>query len=260
MKIGFIGTGVITEAIVTGLLKAEFPVAGIVVSPRSKATAGRLAALSPLVRIAKDNQEVVNDSDVVFLALRLQVAEEIVRSLSFAPGKIVASLIATVPIPVLRKWIGADLEISRAVPLPFVADLNGVTVVHPGSDILTDIFAALGAVTNCETIDEFDAFAAAGALMGTYFGFSEICAQWLGAAGVPYDKARAYLAPFFYGLAGSAVGTPAKSFEDLRIGHTTAGGLNDQLFERFREEGGLQALKAALDAVAERLDTARARK
>ncbi len=259
MKIGFVGTGVITEAIVTGLLQAGFPVDGIVVSPRSEATAGRLAALSPLVDVASNNQEVVGGCDVVFLAVRPLVAEEVVRALDFAPGTIVASLIATVPIPTLREWIGAEVEIARAVPLPFVADLAGVTVVYPRSDVLDRIFAALGTVIDCETIDEFDAFAVAGGLMGAYFGFAETCAQWLGTAGVPYDKAKAYLAPFFHGLAGSAVAASDKSFEDLRIGHTTVGGLNDQLYERFRQDGGPRALTAALDAVAERIDKARSK-
>lgn len=253
MRIGFIGTGVITEAIVSGLLRARFPASSIVVSPRSQAVAAKLAAMSPLVRVAADNQEVAASSDVVILAVRPQVAEEVVQSLSFTPGTFVASLIATVPIPVLREWIDADVEISRAVPLPFVVDLAGVTVVYPGADILDRIFGALGTVINCGTIDEFDAFAVAGGLMGAYFGFVETCAQWLAAAGVPYSKAKAYLAPFFHGLAGSAVSSPEKSFEQLRIGHTTIGGLNDQLYLHFRQEGGVQALSAAMDAVAERI-------
>ncbi|WP_292325229.1 pyrroline-5-carboxylate reductase [Mesorhizobium sp.] len=257
MNVGFIGTGVITEAIVVGLLKAEFPINKIVVSPRSEKTAKNLATLSPLVCIGKDNQDVVNSSDVIFLAVRPQVAEEVLSPLHFAPGQVLASLIATVPISILRAWIGADVHISRAVPLPFVADLNGVTVVHPGSEVLTRIFAALGAVINCDAIEEFDAFAVAGGMMATYFGICETCAQWLGSAGVPYDKARAYLAPFFHGLASSALKRPEKSFESLRVGHTTAGGLNDQLFERFRAEHGVQALTTALDDVAKRVGSAR---
>ncbi|MES0101088.1 pyrroline-5-carboxylate reductase [Mesorhizobium sp. M0019] len=251
MKIGFIGTGVIAEAIVTGLLKARFPVSEIVVSPRSERTARKLSEVSPLVRIGTDNQDVVTSSDVVFLAIRLQIAEAVLRPLHFSSGKKVASLIATVPIPVLREWIGQDIEIARAVPLPFVADLNGVTVVYPRSEVLTEIFSAMGAVVNCETVDEFDAFAVAAALMGTYFGVAETCAEWLCSTGVRYDKAKAYLAPFFYGLADSALRAPEKSFEDLRIGHTTVGGLNEQLFRRFDEAGGTKALTTALEAVAE---------
>lgn len=258
MKIGFIGTGIIAEAIVTGLLRARFPVSQIIVSPRSEGTARKLSEMSPLVRIGTDNQDVVTSSDVVFLAVRLQIAEDVLRPLHFSSGKKVASLIATVPIPVLREWIGQDIEIARAVPLPFVADLNGVTVVYPQSKGFTEIFSAMGTVVNCETIDEFDAFAVAGALMGTYFGVAETCAEWL--SGVRYDKAKAYLAPFFYGLADSALRAPEKGFEDLRIGHTTVGGLNELLFNRFQEAGGSKALRTALEAVAERIRGAREEK
>jgi pyrroline-5-carboxylate reductase len=257
MKIGFIGTGVITEAIVGGLLKARYPVSEIIVSPRSEAVAERLSASSPLVRIGSDNQAVVASSEVIFLAVRPQVAENVLRPLYFGPGQVVASLIATVPIQMLKKWIGSHAEISRAVPLPFVADLNGVTVVYPASRALTEIFSAIGTVVNCNSIDEFDAFAVAGGLMGTYFGFAETCARWLCSSGVPYDKAKAYLAPFFYGLAGSALRAPKKSFEELRVGHTTVGGLNEQLFLRFQEVGGSKALTTALDDVARRIRNAR---
>jgi pyrroline-5-carboxylate reductase len=259
MRIGFVGTGVITEAIVTGLFRAGFPMDGIVVSPRSEARAARLAALSPLLRVATDNQDVAGTCDVVFLAVRPQVAEAVVRSLSFMPGTVVASLIATVPIPTLRQWIGANVEIVRAVPLPFVAQLRGVTVVYPASALLDRIFGALGTVIDCDTIDEFDAFAVAGGLMGAYFGFAETCAQWLKTEGVPYGKARAYLSPFFHGLAASAVAAPGKSFEDLRMEHSTAGGLNEQMHERFRQEGGERALTMAMDAIAERIAKARGR-
>lgn len=257
MKIGFVGTGVITEAIVTGLLKAQFSTDGIIVSPRSQATSRKLTGLSSLVSVAKNNQEVVSSSDIVFLAVRPQVAEEVVRPLSFAPGTVVASLIATVPIPTLRQWIDVDVEISRAIPLPFVSDLEGVTAVYPGSGVLGRIFGAIGTVVDCETIDEFDAFGVASALMGTYFGFAEASAQWLKVVGVPYDKSRAYLASFFHGLSGAALAAPSRSFEELRIGHSTVGGLNEQLYECFRQGGGLKALTTALDAVSDRLDGAR---
>src|SRR4051794_33078800 len=44
MKLGFIGTGAITEAIVVGLMEAEFPLSEIIVSARGAETAARLAA------------------------------------------------------------------------------------------------------------------------------------------------------------------------------------------------------------------------
>lgn len=257
MRLGFIGTGEITEAIVTGLLRSELPLREIAVSRRSEARAKRLRALSDLVRIGADNQDVAEGADVLFLAVRPQIAESVVSRLRISPGTLVASLVATIPISTLRDWIGTDVEIVRSVPLPSVADLCGVTVIHPASQTLERIYAPLGPVVICDTIEEFDAFAVAGGLMGAYFGFAEICAQWLCRYGVPYAKARAYLGSVFHSLASRAVQRSGESFESMRIAHSTAGGLNEQLFERFREEGGESALIAGLDAVAARIRAAR---
>lgn len=52
---GFIGTGTITEAVVTGLGKTHFQDTEIVVSPRSEAISARLAAENPNVSVAASN-------------------------------------------------------------------------------------------------------------------------------------------------------------------------------------------------------------
>lgn len=85
MRIGFIGTGAITEAMVTGIL-SDTPLASeVVVSPRNAEVASRLASMFPAVRIAADNQEVADASDILVLAIRPQVAERVVRGLHFTP-------------------------------------------------------------------------------------------------------------------------------------------------------------------------------
>lgn len=49
MKFGFVGTGAITEAMVTGFLGSKLELSQVIVSPRSAETAARLAARFPLV-------------------------------------------------------------------------------------------------------------------------------------------------------------------------------------------------------------------
>lgn len=95
-RLGFIGTGTITEAIVTGLVSREMPVPEIAVSPRAAKTAESLAALSAKVTVAVDNQHVVDAADMLFLAVRPNVAEEVVRTLRFRSSQQVVSLIATI--------------------------------------------------------------------------------------------------------------------------------------------------------------------
>src|SRR5262249_49560841 len=94
MKLGFVGTGSITESVVKGLVKARNDLEVIVVSPRNTEVAARLAALHHRIRIARDNQSVVDSSDVVFLAVRPQVASDVVAGLEFHPGQRVVSFVA----------------------------------------------------------------------------------------------------------------------------------------------------------------------
>ncbi len=253
MKLGFIGTGVISEAIVTGLLKAKYPADTIYVSARTRETSARLATLSDLVQVCETNDEIVAKADVVFLAVRPQHAEDVLAPLSFRSDHKIISLIATIAGSDLRDWTHQDAEICRAIPLPSVSELKGVTAIFPSSDLAIDIFDRLGYAVPTKTLNEFDAYTVASAMMGFSFGVAEAATQWLCQQGTPYDDARAYLAKMLHALTETAVQMPDRSFEDLRLAHTTPGGLNAQLFETFCAHGGAEALATACEAVAERI-------
>lgn len=70
MRLGFVGTGAITSAIVTGLNAAGIDGDTILVSPRNAETAAALAAKFPNVTVAASNQAVLDGSNVVIIAVR----------------------------------------------------------------------------------------------------------------------------------------------------------------------------------------------
>ncbi|WP_299867263.1 pyrroline-5-carboxylate reductase [uncultured Roseobacter sp.] len=253
MTLGFIGTGVISEAIVTGLLKAKYPAETIYLSARSREISARLAMLSEKVRVCETNDEIVAKADVVFLAVRPQHAKDVLEPLSFRSGQVVVSLIATVSIDDLNGWTHPEANVCRAIPLPSVSELNGVTAVFPPLRVATDIFDYLGQAVAANSLREFDAYAVASAMMGFYFGVAETAAQWLSQQGARYEASQVYLAKMFQALTETAIQRPDQSFEDLRLGHTTPGGLNAQLHETFSGQGGTDALVLAFEAVAERI-------
>lgn len=253
MRIGFIGTGTITEAMVKGIVVSEISVSQIIVSPRSREIASRLADSFTAVKIAADNQDVARSADVVFLAIRPQIAEEVINALEFRQGQVVVSVVAAVDRERLLSWIGKDVELTQAIPLPFVADRQGVTAIFPPNERVAKIFDALGTAVECETKKEYDLLAAASTLMGTYFGVLDHVTGWLAENGLPQEKARAYLAPLFSSLAQTAVHAEQTSLSDLRREFSTKGGLNEQVFETFVQYGGTQALSTALDGVMRRI-------
>lgn len=259
MKIGFIGTGVIAEAIIVGLLRSDFDVDEVIVSARGRDVSNRLARQFPKVRVYEENQDIVDTADLVFLCVLPQQAEDVIPALQFRAGQKVVSLIATLTAETLQGWIETSVEITRAIPLPSVADHRGVTALFPSSDLPEELFSRLGTVVSAPTIDAFDAYAVASSTMGTYFGILETISTWMQRQGTDQQSAKAYLDTLYFGLASTSPSATAQSLGDLRVGHSTPGGLNEQVFTTFVAEGGNLALTDALDSVATRVRTARDR-
>src|ERR1700744_858683 len=94
-RIGFIGTGTITEAIVTGLVAAPRELCEIWVSPRNQEIAARLSGRHALVHVGRDNQDVADRCDLLCLAVRPQIAEQVLSQLHLAPTHHILSFIAT---------------------------------------------------------------------------------------------------------------------------------------------------------------------
>jgi len=104
MRIGFIGTGTISAAVIEGL--QSLPDAPeVVVSPRSEATSLALAAKFKRVSRAQSNTEVAT-ADIVFLGMRPMHLDEAMAGIDFKTGQIVArlasSIVATVMATSLR--------------------------------------------------------------------------------------------------------------------------------------------------------------
>ena len=245
-RLGFIGTGNITAAMVEGLS------GGAVLSPRGAAMAADLARRFPDVTVAATNQAVVDQCDMVVLAIRPQVAEEVVRALRFRAGQKVLSLVAATPVEVIRGWIEVEVPVIRAIPLPFVADRRCVTPIIPPDPDIAALFDRMGRAVECRTQEEFDLLAVGSALMGSYFGILETAEGWLVERGLPEAAARSYMAGLFANLGLVAEGS-GKTFGALREEYSTRGGLNEQVFRVFGEEGGVAAVRSALDQVLTRV-------
>ena len=63
MKIGFIGTGQITKAVVNGILKSKTKIKNIYISERNIKISRVLRSKNKKIKIIKNNQEIINKSD-----------------------------------------------------------------------------------------------------------------------------------------------------------------------------------------------------
>ena len=80
MKLGFIGTGKIASSVIIGILKSKIKFSKITISPRNKKIAIGLKKRSKKINVARNNQEVINNSSWVFLSVTPKEGEKIITS------------------------------------------------------------------------------------------------------------------------------------------------------------------------------------
>jgi pyrroline-5-carboxylate reductase len=256
MNLGFVGTGAITSAIVTGLNASDAGRDSIRVSPRNAEVAAALATRFPNVAVAASNQAVLDGSDVVMLAIRPQVTVEVLSALEFRPDHQVISLIAITPLETVATLVAPASKVVRAIPMPMVANLCCPTVIYPTDPVAAEIFDRLGTAVPVESADQFSAFSTATAAIASYFAFAGEITEWLARHDVSRDAARRYVATVFQGLADKAVSQPQHSFTTLAGEFATGGGTNEQVLAHLRNTGALAAVSDALDAVLQRMKAA----
>jgi pyrroline-5-carboxylate reductase len=251
MTVGFIGTGTIAAAIVTGL-SSDGARPAIRLSPRNAGIAAGLAGRFDNVAVCASNQKVLDSSDTLVLAVRPQVAEAVLSEIRFSSGQNVISLIAGFPLRRLGDLVAPAARIWRAIPLPSVARRRGPIAVHPPGGTGAELFSPLGKVFGVEAEDHLNAFSTATSTMAAYFGFVGCVASWVARRGIPEPFAREYAARMFAGLADAGFDASGRTFEHLAAAHSTPGGLNEQVLRDLTAHGVFNTLTEALDLVHQR--------
>jgi len=253
-NLGFIGTGNITTALVGGLCTAGEPPKSILVSPRNGTKAAKLAAAFSEVRVAKDNQAVVDGSDIVFLALRPEIAPAALSQLHFRRNQKIVSLIAVTPIDLIKKFVGDIHPVVRAVPLPTVAQHLGPIVLYPGDPEIGDMFRSIGTLIVVSSERELGVLASVTALISPFFALMGAVSDWAANGGIVEGAARQYTASMFHALAAKALAMAKSSFSELATEAATPGGLNEQAIGIINAKGAIEVFLDALNAVHARSD------
>lgn len=253
MKIGFIGTGAITTALVEGLCRTENPPSDIVVSPRNMKKAEKLAARFDNVRIAGNNQAVVDECDCVVLAVIPQIAQSVLGELHFRKKQKIISVIAIRPISEIKALADPATDIIRAIPLPTVARHMGPIAFFPYSSWADDLFKELGDPIAVTDENELGVIAAVTALMAPYYALLESVCRWGVASGMDSKASGSYVGSMFQAISVLAREASANCFENLSAEASTPGGLNEQALKEIRKQEGFDAFTKALDVVLARL-------
>ena len=252
MSYGIIGVGSIAQAIVTGLSRCEREAPRILLSPRNERRAAQLAALYPNVHIASSNQAVVDDSSVLILSLRPNLARAVLGELNWSEGQAAISVMAGVQLEMLRGLLAPARDIARAIPLPSVALGRGFTAVHPLTTAAKVLFDRLGVTIEAPNVLAFEAFSASTATIATHFAYLDAVSRWLAAKGIREEDARSYVAAMFSEVADS-LATDEIDFRRLSKEYATPGGLNEQFLALLEDANVFDVVDQGLRAVHDRL-------
>jgi pyrroline-5-carboxylate reductase len=253
MKLGFIGTGALTSAIVTGLESVADGSVSVLLSPRSEEISASLAARFPDVRVAADNQAVLDGSDTIVLAVRPQVAHEVLSQLRFRRGHHVVSLIATLSREEIATLTAPAEQVTKALPMPMIALRQGPIIICPPDPVVAALFGRLGKVIEVENAAEFDALSVATATFATYFKYLDTIHEWLKQHGVANATARDYVATLFKALGNAPETMPDADFEHLAQDYATRGGINEQVLRELTDRKLFEAFAESLDGVHRRI-------
>jgi len=257
ISLGFVGSGDITHAIVTGIFSQAQPRYEVWLSPRNAEISKELAARYSGVHIARDNRHVVDQAEIVFLAVRPQIAADVLGALSFAPDQCVVSLIAGYGTGQVRDSLrNAPKRIVRALPLPMVAHAASRTVLYPVETCVRDIFETIGGSLGVASEDQFDTMLALSASMGLFFATAHAQSSWASRKGVDYDDARSYLMSLCKGLADAALRSDIP-LDELSRQYSTSGGINEQVVSLMAQADMFEKIDTVYDSIETRLAATR---
>ena len=145
MKIGFIGTGKITSSIIYGIFKSKLKITKIYISSRNKTISKKLSKKFKSVIVINNNQEIIDNSSLIFLAVTPSVGLKILNTLKFTSNKKIISFIATISLTNLKK-LTKNKNIIKAIPLPPIEIKKGPIVICPPNKVAKSFFSHLGSV------------------------------------------------------------------------------------------------------------------
>jgi len=249
MKIGFIGIGKIAAAVVEGLCTSEAEGLRLFLSPRNESLSTSLAGRFPGVTRCSDNQEVVDRSEVVIIAVRPPVAAEVLGALRFREDHTVISLVALLSYDGLRRLIAPASTVCRAIPLPTVVQHNCPIPVYGECEVATRLFGYLGEPLQVDDEQQLHALWTLTGLITPYYELLSGLSGWTIAHGVPKETANAYVVNLFQSLSYLAQQTAPVDFVALAHHAATPGGINEQAGKEIAEKGAHAVWKAAADRV-----------
>ncbi|MBK8814710.1 MAG: pyrroline-5-carboxylate reductase [Methylococcaceae bacterium] len=250
-KIGFIGGGNMAASLLNGLIASGHDPKQLWVSDINEETLTNLSA-SLGINTTHNNQEVVNSTDVLVLAVKPQIMAQVTKEIApyLKSQQLVVSIAAGITQAGLSKWLGIDTAIVRCMPNTPALVLTGATALFANDnvsqeqrDLAENILRSVGIALWVNDESELDAVTAvSGSGPAYYFLLMEAMEKAAVELGLNETIARLLIQQTALGAAKIALES-SESPAELRRRVTSPGGTTQQAIETF-EHGGFNELVA----------------
>ena len=254
MKLGFIGTGKITSAVIAGICKSSISYDKIIISHRNKSISSSLKKKFKKISISKDNQEIVDKCDWVFLSVTPTVGEKIIKDLKFKSNQTVISFISTITLAQLKKAIKVKAKIVRAIPLPPISLKKGPVPICPPHKKVKDFFNKIGTTVEIKNEKSSINFWSTSGMMAPFYELLRVMTDWLVKRGVKRNNAQKYITSLFLALSEDAVVNSKRDLKYLVKESQTPKGLNEQGVKELTKDGFYKSLEKTLNSIHKRLN------
>jgi len=254
MKIGFIGTGKITSSIITGICGSDISFKKIIISPRNKNIALKLKKKFKKILIAKTNQEVINFSNWIFLAVTPIVGEKIIKNLKFKSNQTIISVISTMTLAQLKKAIKVKAKIIRAIPLPPISIKKGPIPICPPNKKVKSFFDKIGTTVEIKNEKLSKIFWATSGMMAPFYELLSTISKWLIKRGVKRNDAQKYITSLFIALSEDAAVNANQDLKLLVKESQTPKGLNEQGVNELKKADFYKSTEKTLNSILRRLN------
>jgi len=266
-SIGFIGGGNMAASIIGGLLSDGFKASNICVAEPVDALRGQLAA-NFKIRTEADNNLVVNDVDVLVLAVKPQMMKSVTEQIAGSvQGKkpLVISIAAGIRSHDLSRWLGDNVAVVRSMPNTPALVQSGAAGLFANEHVsetqreqAESILRAVGITVWLDNEQQIDAVTALSGSGPAYIFYVIEAMENAGIKlGLDANIARRLAVQTAFGAAKLALESPDDP-SLLREKVTSPGGTTERALAVLKD-GGLEtlftdALRAASDRAAELAD------
>ena len=254
MNLGFIGTGKIASAVINGVCSSKIPFNRIYISPRNKLIAQQLKKKFKKISVAKNNQEIVNKCEWVFLSITPNVGNRIIKNLQFKSSQTIISFISTIKLNQLKKAIKVKAKIVRAIPLPPISLKKGPVPIFPPNKKVKNFFNNIGTTVEIKSERSSISFWTTSGMMASFYELLNVMTNWLIKKGVKRNNAQKYITSLFLALSEDAFANSKKDLKNLVKDSQTPKGLNEQGLKELSKSGFYKKLEKTLNSIHKRLD------